>query len=192
MSGTKRFVSQFVVLAIALVIIHWVMATLFTAKILFLPTLITGMGASFVYVAHSPAWPILAITIFHLLIFTILNIYLLTRAARNTILSPQRAGIPSAVFTVLLAALSIRYWFWPIAHSTSDGTLGGLQAGLHIQGITYVWCYGILNLAVFIAAALVLYILMRKSRPPITWLVYNWSLYVLLFVVLFPWLGGYP
>ena len=138
MSKVKRFLVQFVLLAIVLAIIHWAMIKLLFDKIIFPPTLITGISANLIYIGNSPSWSVLVIILFHLLLFMILNVYLLIRVARGKVPSPIRAGIFSLVFTVLLAALSIRYWFWPIAHTASDGTLGGIRAGMQIQGAAYV------------------------------------------------------
>jgi hypothetical protein len=56
----------------------------------------------------------------------------------------------------------------------------------------HVWSYGILNVFGFAAATVALYIMTRREAEAGSWLVYNWALYVSLFWVLFPWLGGYP
>ena len=79
-----------------------------------------------------------------------------------------------------------------MAHSPTDGSLGGVSAALQIQGALYVWSYGMLNVLTFAVAAIALHAMVRKGADAGSWLVYNWALYVSLFWVLFPWLGGYP
>ncbi|UCD27925.1 MAG: hypothetical protein JSV03_12585 [Planctomycetota bacterium] len=192
MSRIKRFLGVFVCLAVILAVIHIAVVQMFLAKILLPPTLMTGIGAYIVYGSDSSVPILLTVTAIHLFIFLLMNIYLFVRAGRDKVLSPLRIVLPSLVYTVLLAALSIRYWFWPIAHSNTDGTLGGIRAGMNIQGAAHVWIYGLANLVGFVSAGLALYLMMKKIRAPGTWLIYNWALYASLFVLLFPWLGGYP
>ena len=185
----KAYLSRFAVFAAALLVVHWVAVILFFSRMLFPPPLVIGIDANLVYV-HPLA--VLVISAVHVLLFALMNAYLFLRVARGNVLSPRRAGLPSLAFTLVLALISLRYWLWPISQHPMDGPLGGVQSGLQIQGPTYIWCYGVLNLAGFALAAFVLYRLMKRSGSPSAWLVYNWALYVSLFVLVLPWLGGYP
>ena len=186
----KPFLNRFAVLAVALLLLQWIAVGLFFGKVLFPPTLVTGICANLVYGLGIVA--AVLVVAFHLMAFVLANVYLFVRSARPRVLSPLRAGFPSLLIVILLAALSLRYWLGPIAHHPADGPLGGIQAGLQLQGPAYVWCYGALNIAGFVVAVIALCLMMKKRAGPGSWLVFNWALYVSLFYLLFPWLGGLP
>ena len=188
----RRFITQFAVVAAALLVIHWVRVGLLLARVFFPPPLVVGIAYSLVYVASSPILPVIVISGLHLCVFALVNAYLFVRVARARARPPWLAGLPSLAFTVVLAFLSLRYWLGPIAHHPTDGALGGIHAGTQVQGATYVWWLGLVNVLGFALAGLVLSKGMRQSRSPTAWLIYNGVLYASLFLFLFPWLGGYP
>lgn len=181
----KAFVLKFVAFCGALLVLYALVVSLCFAHVLFPPTLAIGIAVNV-----DPSGMLAAVP--YLLLFVLTNIYLLVRVSRRKALLPFRAGLPSLCLTLLVAVLSVRYWFWPIAHHPTDGPLGGVEAGLQIQGSPYVWSYGIINLAGFTFAVIILYHAMRKRPTPGFWLAYNWAIYASLFLFLFPWLGGLP
>jgi hypothetical protein len=188
----KPFLNTFVLLVAAMLLLLWVAMQLAAAKVLVPPTLVTGISYSVVY---SQGWTPAAVGIpaaFHLVLFVLLNVYLLVRVGRAKVLTPFRAALPSCGYTVLLMALSLRYWLTPIAHHARDGALGGFRSGLQIQGVTHVWLYGFLNLIAFAAAFVAICWLAEKRAGTRSWLTFNAALYASLFFILFPWLGGMP
>ena len=188
----KPFLTTFALLAVGMLVFLWVAMQLAAAKVLVPPTLVTGISYNLVY---SQGWTPAAVgtvAAFHLILFTLLNAYLFVRAGRAKALTPIRAALPSCGYWVLLMALSLRYWLTPIAHHSKDGALGGFRSGLQIQGPTHVWIYGLLNLIAFAAAFVAICWLAKKRADARSWLTFNTVLYVSLFFILFPWLGGLP
>ena len=186
----KPILTRLGVAGVTVVILQFLAIALFFSKALFPPTLLTGLAANVVY----DAGPIGAVMVigFHLLILVVVNVWLLAPGFRDGTRGTPRACIPSIVWTALLTALSVRYWMSPIAVSQKDGALGGIQAGLRMQGAAHVNSHLAINGIVFVVAVLVLFVLIRKRAAPASWLTYNAGLQVLLCFVIFPWLGGYP
>jgi hypothetical protein len=180
---------RFAQIAAAIITLQIIAMGLFFAKALFPPTLLTGIAANLVYGGGPIGF--LVIILFHLFLLAIVNIGLLGFSAPS---KPRSllAGIPSLLWTSVLFGLSLRYWARPIAHSRKDGALGGIQAGLQLQGPVYVYCYLALNLVVLAGTVVALAMLLKKRAPAGDWLVYNAALQGLLCFVLFPWLGGLP
>jgi len=185
----KRWLVTWVVLALVLVAVQWAALGLFFGGLYFPPSLVTGISANMVYADSASA---VAITAVNLLVFASFNAYLLIRVAGKKPLVGWRSALPSVLLTVLLVALSIRYWVSPVTSNELDGPLGGIHAGMQIQGATYVLLWGLVNAVAFVAAGVVLHRLLRGKSSPRSWLVYNWGVQVSLFVLLFPWLGGLP
>mgnify|MGYP001102380402 CR=1 FL=1 len=185
----KRWLVTWAVLALVLVAVQWVALGLFFWGLYFPPSLVTGISANMIY---TDAASVVAITAVNLLVFASLNAYLLVRVVNNKPLTSWRSAMPSVLLTVLLVALSIRYWVSPVTSNELDGPLGGIHAGMQIQGATYVLLWGLVNAVAFVAAGVVLHRLLRGKSSPRSWLVYNWGVQVSLFVLLFPWLGGLP
>lgn len=188
----RPFLKTFALLAATMLVLLWVAMQLFTAKVLAPPTLVTGISFNVVYSQHGAPTAVGKVAAFHLVLFVLFNAYLFVRAGRAKVLTPLRAALPSCGYAVLLVALSLRYWLAPIAHHARDGALGGFRSGLQIQGTAHVWTYGVLNVIAFVVAFVAICWLAKKRAGTRSWLVFNSALYVSLFFVLFPWLGGMP
>ncbi|MBN1343715.1 MAG: hypothetical protein JXQ73_13590 [Phycisphaerae bacterium] len=127
----------------------------------------------------------------HLIVFLLANAYLYVGAREGRHRSGLRAGLVSLLYTGLLFGLSLVYWTVPIVRSSRGTGFGGIEAALRVQGATYVWSYGCVNILGFLAAAFALVTLMRRRTGPKAWLAYNTGLHLSLFVFVWPWLGGY-
>ena len=186
----KRWLTTWVALALVLVAVQWAALGLFFCGLYFPPSLVTGISANMVYADSASA---VVITAVNLLVFASFNAYLLIRvASKKKPLTGWRSAVPSFILTALLVALSIRYWVSPVTSNELDGPLGGIHAGMRIQGPTYVWLWGLVNAGGVVVAGVVLHRLLRGESSPRSWLVYNWAVQASLFVLLFPWLGGLP
>lgn len=175
---------------VAVVVLQFLAVTLFFGKAVVPPTLLTGIAANAIYGAGL--FGVIGVAGFHLLTLVAVNVWLLAPMFRVGTRGAWFACIPSIAWTVLLAALSVRYWTSPIAVSPKDGALGGIQAGLQMQGLAHVSCYLTLNAIALVAACAVVFILSRRRATPAAWVTYNASLQALLCFVIFPWLGGLP